>query len=102
MIIEQVPKNPDLGADAERVRKEEQGKIDESEVLTEEELAEKEDLLKEVRVGVMEAVRGGCDGGRFFEKIHNDATIHLLICVFFMTGFYKLEQERFQSVYQGE
>ena len=55
MIIEQVPKNPDLGADAERVRKEEQGKIDESEVLTEEELAEKEDLLKEVR--------GGGDGG---------------------------------------
>lgn len=51
MIIEQVPKNPDLGADAERVRKEEQGKIDESEVLTEEELAEKEDLLKEVRGG---------------------------------------------------
>ena len=50
----------------------------------------------------MEAVRGGCDGGRCFEKIHNDATIHLLICVFFMTGFYKLEQERFQSVYQGE
>lgn len=94
MIIEQVPKNPDLGADAERVRKEEQGKIDESEVLTEEELAEKEDLLKEVR--------GGCDGGRFFEKIQNDATIHLRFCVFFMTGFYKLEQERFQSVYQGE
>lgn len=50
----------------------------------------------------MEAVRGGGDGGRFFEKIHNDATIHLLFCVFFMTGFYKLEQERFQSVYQGE
>lgn len=47
-IMKQVPKNPDLGADAERVRKEEQGKIDEAEVLTEEELAEKEDLLKEV------------------------------------------------------
>lgn len=47
-ITKQVPKNPDLGADAERVRKEEQGKIDEAEVLTEEELAEKEDLLKEV------------------------------------------------------
>lgn len=47
-MFKQVPKNPDLGADAERVRKEEQGKIDEAEVLTEEELAEKEDLLKEV------------------------------------------------------
>nr|KAG5698524.1 hypothetical protein BaRGS_023227 [Batillaria attramentaria] len=42
-----VPKNPDLGADADRVRKEEQQQIDESEPLTEEELAEKEDLLKE-------------------------------------------------------
>ncbi|KAK7097547.1 SWI/SNF-related matrix-associated actin-dependent regulator of chromatin subfamily A member 5-like [Littorina saxatilis] len=42
-----VPKNPDLGADADRVRKEEQTRIDESEQLTEEELTEKEDLLKE-------------------------------------------------------
>ncbi|KAK3100807.1 hypothetical protein FSP39_025526 [Pinctada imbricata] len=42
-----VPKNPDLGSDAERVRREEQGKIDESDVLTEEETQEKEDLLKE-------------------------------------------------------
>lgn len=42
-----VPKNPDLGADADRVRKEEQVRIDESEPLTEEELTEKEDLLKE-------------------------------------------------------
>ena len=45
----QVPKNPDLGADAERVRKEEQGKIDESEQISEEEIAEKEELLKKVR-----------------------------------------------------
>ena len=44
-----VPKNPDLGADAERVRKEEQGKIDESEHISEEEIAEKEGLLKKVR-----------------------------------------------------
>ncbi|XP_048772978.1 SWI/SNF-related matrix-associated actin-dependent regulator of chromatin subfamily A member 5-like isoform X1 [Ostrea edulis] len=42
-----VPKNTDLGADAERVRKEEQSKIDEAEILTEEELTEKEELLKE-------------------------------------------------------
>jgi SWI/SNF-related matrix-associated actin-dependent regulator of chromatin subfamily A member 5 len=43
----QVPKDPDLGADAERVRKEEQKKIDEAEQLTDEEIAEKEDLLKQ-------------------------------------------------------
>ncbi|XP_025084956.1 SWI/SNF-related matrix-associated actin-dependent regulator of chromatin subfamily A member 5-like isoform X2 [Pomacea canaliculata] len=42
-----VPKNPDLGADADRVRKEEQARIDESEPLTEEEIAEKDELLKE-------------------------------------------------------
>lgn len=42
-----VPKDPDLGADAERVRKEEQRKIDEAEVLSEEEVQEKEELLKQ-------------------------------------------------------
>lgn len=43
-----MPKNPDLGADADRVRKEEQTRIDEAEPLGEEELSEKEELLKEV------------------------------------------------------
>ena len=47
MISLQVPRNPDLGSDAERVRKEEQRKIDESDVLSQEELTEKEDLLKQ-------------------------------------------------------
>merc|ERR1719158_915031 len=42
-----VPLNPDLGADAKRVQKEEQKKIDEAEELTEDEQLEKEDLLKE-------------------------------------------------------
>ncbi|XP_050039578.1 SWI/SNF-related matrix-associated actin-dependent regulator of chromatin subfamily A member 5 [Dermacentor andersoni] len=42
-----VPKNPDLGSDAGRIQREEQAKIDESEPLTEEELAEKEKLLTE-------------------------------------------------------
>lgn len=42
-----VPKDPDLGSDAERVRREEQKKIDEAELLTEEEVAEKEELLKQ-------------------------------------------------------
>merc|ERR1712183_794839 len=42
-----VPINPDLGADAKRVQKEEQRKIDEAEELTEDEQLEKEDLLKE-------------------------------------------------------
>merc|ERR1719297_62481 len=42
-----VPLNPDLGADAKRVQKEEQKKIDEAEELTEDEQIEKEDLLKE-------------------------------------------------------
>ncbi|KAI5701838.1 hypothetical protein M8J75_013913 [Diaphorina citri] len=40
-----VPKNPELGSDATKAQKEEQKKIDESEPLTEEELAEKEELL---------------------------------------------------------
>ncbi|RUS91446.1 hypothetical protein EGW08_000770 [Elysia chlorotica] len=42
-----VPKNPEFGADADRIRKEEQAKIDESSQLDEEELAEKDTLLKE-------------------------------------------------------
>ncbi|KAG5450102.1 SWI/SNF- matrix-associated actin-dependent regulator of chromatin sub A member 5 [Clonorchis sinensis] len=40
-----IPRNPDAGPDAERERLEEQMRIDEAEPLTEEELAEKEDLL---------------------------------------------------------
>ncbi|XP_060580707.1 SWI/SNF-related matrix-associated actin-dependent regulator of chromatin subfamily A member 5-like [Ruditapes philippinarum] len=43
-----VPKNPELGHDAERVRREEQAKIDEAELLTDEENAEKDDLLKQM------------------------------------------------------
>ena len=43
----QVPKNPDLGSDAEKIRKEEQRKIDQAEPLSEEEQAEKEELLKQ-------------------------------------------------------
>ena len=42
-----VPKNPDLGSDAEKIRKEEQKKTDQAEPLTEEEQAEKEELLKQ-------------------------------------------------------
>lgn len=42
-----VPRNPDLGADAGKIQREEQSKIDESEPLTEEEIAEKEDLLQQ-------------------------------------------------------
>ena len=48
MLPLQVPKNPDLGSDAERVRKEEQKKIDESDTCTQEETNEKEELLKQV------------------------------------------------------
>lgn len=43
----QVPKDPDLGSDAERVRREEQKKIDDADMLSEEEISEKEDLLKQ-------------------------------------------------------
>ena len=50
ICVVQVPKNPELGHDAERVRREEQAKIDEAELLTEEENAEKDDLLKQVSV----------------------------------------------------
>jgi len=42
-----VPVNGDLGADAKKVQKEEQRKIDEAEELTEDEQAEKEELLKD-------------------------------------------------------
>ncbi|KAK7788863.1 hypothetical protein R5R35_007891 [Gryllus longicercus] len=40
-----VPKNPELGADASRIQKEEQRKIDDAQPLTEEEISEKEQLL---------------------------------------------------------
>ncbi|KAA0198928.1 putative global transcription activator SNF2L1 [Fasciolopsis buskii] len=40
-----VPRNPDAGPDAERERLEQQLRIDEAEPLTEDEIAEKEDLL---------------------------------------------------------
>uniref|UniRef100_A0A182ILL8 Uncharacterized protein n=1 Tax=Anopheles atroparvus TaxID=41427 RepID=A0A182ILL8_ANOAO len=40
-----VPKNPDLGAEANKVQREEQRKIDEAEPLSDEELVEKESLL---------------------------------------------------------
>ena len=42
-----VPKNLDLGPEAGKVQKEEQRRIDESEPLSEEEIAEKEDLLQQ-------------------------------------------------------
>ena len=42
-----VPKNLDLGSDAEKIRKEEQKKTDQAEPLSEEEQAEKEELLKQ-------------------------------------------------------
>lgn len=45
-----MPKDPDHGADAEKIRKEEQRKIDEAEPLTDEEIAIKEDLLKQVDI----------------------------------------------------
>ena len=44
---EQVPLNPDLGADAERQQQEQQELIDNAELLTEEEVQEKEDLLNQ-------------------------------------------------------
>ncbi|VDP90408.1 unnamed protein product [Echinostoma caproni] len=43
-----VPRNPDAGPDAERERLEQQLRIDEAEPLTEEEVAEKEELLTQV------------------------------------------------------
>jgi len=42
-----VPKNPEFGSDADRIRKDEQGKIDNSAQLDEDELAEKDSLLRE-------------------------------------------------------
>ena len=43
-----MPKDTDLGVDADRVMKEEQGKIDEADELNEALIAEKEDLLNQV------------------------------------------------------
>ena len=42
-----VPKNPELGSEANKVQREEQRRIDESEPLTEDEIAEKDSLLQE-------------------------------------------------------
>lgn len=40
-----MPRNPELGPDAAKIQREEQRKIDDAEALTEEELQEKEQLL---------------------------------------------------------
>lgn len=48
LVSKQVPKNSELGADAAKIQKEEQKKIDESQPLSEEEQAEKEVLLTKV------------------------------------------------------
>jgi len=46
-VTYKVPKNPEFGADSARIQKEEQKKIDEAEPVTEEELEERDDLLKQ-------------------------------------------------------
>lgn len=51
--MNQVPKNPDLGADAAKIQKEEQKKIDEAQPLGEEELVEKDVLLTKVNIIVL-------------------------------------------------
>jgi len=51
--LKKVPKNSELGADAAKIQKEEQKKIDESQPLSEEELAEKEVLLTKVNYIVL-------------------------------------------------
>lgn len=43
-----VPKNPELGSDANKMQREEQRKIDDAEPLTDEEVVEKEKLLTQV------------------------------------------------------
>lgn len=68
LLYVQVPKDPDLGSDAERVRKEEQKKIDEVEPLTEEELAEKEDLLKSVSLQLEFWKNKQCNGQSSVKK----------------------------------
>lgn len=45
-----VPKNPELGSDANKVQRDEQRKIDDAEPLTDEEVTEKEKLLTQVRI----------------------------------------------------
>ena len=61
-----MPKNPDLGSDADRVRKEEQARIDEAEQLSEAELSEKEDLLREVGLVLIDVAQSShCIGGTF-------------------------------------
>ena len=52
-----MPKNTDLGADADRVRREEQGRVDSADQLTEGELSEKESLLRQVGVDVSQSLR---------------------------------------------
>lgn len=106
----QVPKNTDLGADAERVRKEEQSKIDEAEILTEEELTEKEELLKEVGWSKESRKGNWLSIGLWYIQINNISTSFILfsscfiiqcvcVCVYiyythfilYWTGIYELE-----------
>jgi len=44
-LMYKVPKNPEFGADAARIQKEEQGKIDDATAITDEELGERDGLL---------------------------------------------------------
>ncbi len=76
-----VPLNSDLGSEAKKVQKEEQRKIDEAEELTEEEQAEKEELLLEVRRRLR------------LKQAHVD--VHNL----FTPGLHQLDKARLQPVH---
>lgn len=47
VVSYKVPLNPDLGADAKKIQKEEQKRVDEAEELTEDEIEEKDELLNQ-------------------------------------------------------
>ena len=76
-----VPPNPELGSDYKKVQKDEQRKIDEAEELTEDEQAEKEELLQEVRLK-----------GRLKTRL-------FIISLFFPPGFHQLDEARLQPVH---
>lgn len=88
-----VPLNTDLGADAKKVQKEEQRKIDEAEELTEEEQAEKDELLKDgfgnwTKRDFNQFIRSGRRDGEKRSSIHS--SFYLYFHVFIISFIHSL------------
>lgn len=80
-----VPRNSELGAEAAKVQREEQRKIDEAEPLADEEQSEKESLLTQV-----------------LRKFYSCFRVLHVFLLFFFLGVYSVDETRLQPVYQSQ